>query len=534
MKYDVLIAGGGAAGLTAAAYTARKGLAVALFEKQDELGGLVKSVTRNGFTFDMGLRAVEDSGIILPMFSQLGIPLDYVPSTVSIGIEDTVLSLASKESLNGYGELLESFYPESREDIHRILQVITSIMKDMEVIYGIENPLFKDLKRDYRYIFRTLLPWMFKFIGTIGKINRMNEPVEKFLDKLTDNASLKGVIGQHFFTKTPAFFAMSYFSVYLDYLYPKGGTGTLTKLLAEYVRAQQAEVHTNTALAEVDPLGQTVTDARGETWSYDKLIWCCDLNTLYASIDMHRMPDSPMKESIQHRRHQLEGNRGGESVLSLFLSVDEKPEYFAKISDGHFFYTPDSRGLGNIHAMQLEKLLGQYDATPEESQRVMDYTQEYLKYTTYEISIPVLKDSSMAPAGKTGLIISCVFSYDLLSQVDRAGWYEEYKEMCCKYIIGVFSRSIYPGLSEKILDRFVSTPLSIERLTGNAQGAITGWSFDTDMMPAVHQMQQVSRSVVTPMKHIYQAGQWAYSPSGLPISLLTGKLAADRVIKELT
>jgi len=32
---------------------------------------------------------------------------------------------------------------------------------------------------------------------------------------------------------------------------------------------------------------------------------------------------------------------------------------------------------------------------------------------------------------------------------------------------------------------------------------------------------------------VYQAGQWTYSPSGLPVSILTGKIAADRVSKAL-
>lgn len=32
---------------------------------------------------------------------------------------------------------------------------------------------------------------------------------------------------------------------------------------------------------------------------------------------------------------------------------------------------------------------------------------------------------------------------------------------------------------------------------------------------------------------ILQAGQWSFIPSGLPVSILTGKLAADRVLKEL-
>jgi len=42
-------------------------------------------------------------------------------------------------------------------------------------------------------------------------------------------------------------------------------------------------------------------------------------------------------------------------------------------------------------------------------------------------------------------------------------------------------------------------------------------------------MQHVAKSVVTPFPDICQAGQWSYSPSGLPIAILTGKLAADRV-----
>ena len=55
-------------------------------------------------------------------------------------------------------------------------------MKHMDVLYGIENPVFKDLKRDREFIFKKLLPWLPKFIFTVGKINRMNMPVEEYLE----------------------------------------------------------------------------------------------------------------------------------------------------------------------------------------------------------------------------------------------------------------------------------------------------------------------------------------------------------------
>ncbi len=533
MDYDVIIAGGGAAGLTAAAYTSRRGLSTILLEKQDALGGLIRSISRGGFTFDMGLRAVEDSGILLPMLSELGISMDYVKSKVSIGIEDRVIPIVTEDSLEDYRKLLESFYPESRKDIDDILKVIRRIMKDMEVLYGIENPLFKDLKHDYRYMFRTLLPWMGKFLFTIGKINRMQQPVEDFLRTLTSNESLRSIIGQHFFSCTPAFFAMSYFSVYLDYLYPKGGTGTLTRLLAEYGISQDAVMKTGRAVIKVDPVGRTVTDSTGESYGYRKLIWCCDLTTLYRYLDMQGITDSRLVSALENRRLQLEENRGGDSVFSLFLSVDENPEYFRNISEGHFFYTPESRGLGDIRTTELARLLSEYDSSRDGPGKVREFVKKYLAYTTYEISVPVLKDPSMAPEHKTGLIVSCLFSYDVLKRAESDGWYEELRDLCADCIVEVLSRSIYPGLSEKIMERFCSTPVTIETITGNSQGAITGWSFDTGQIPAVHEMQKVSRSVITPMNHVFQAGQWTYSPSGLPMAVLTGKLAADRVIREL-
>ncbi len=47
-RYDVLVAGGGAAGLTAAAYCARAGLSTLLCEKGEKTGGLVHTIRYRG------------------------------------------------------------------------------------------------------------------------------------------------------------------------------------------------------------------------------------------------------------------------------------------------------------------------------------------------------------------------------------------------------------------------------------------------------------------------------------------------------
>ena len=126
-----------------------------------------------------------------------------------------------------------------------------------------------------------------------------------------------------------------------------------------------------------------------------------------------------------------------------------------------------------------------------------------------------------------------LFDYSLAKHIQAMGWYDEFKELMTTGMIDVLDSSIYPGLKAAVIDSFTSTPLTIEKITGNSDGAITGWAFTNDVIPAVNQLIKVASSVLTPIPDTYQAGQWTYSPSGLPISVLTGKLAADRVIKDL-
>jgi phytoene dehydrogenase-like protein len=215
-KYESIVVGGGIAGLTAAAFLAREGKKVLLIEKNQECGGLVSSYSHNGFLFDAGVRALENAGVIFPMLADLKIELDVVKSPVSVGIEDNILNVKDIDTLREYRDLLVKLYPESVKDIDQIIKVIGKIMKHMDVLYGVENPVFKDLKRDRAYIFKKLLPWLPRFIFTVRKINRMNMPVEDFLESITQNSSLRDIISQHFFKNTPTFFALSYFSLFLD------------------------------------------------------------------------------------------------------------------------------------------------------------------------------------------------------------------------------------------------------------------------------------------------------------------------------
>ena len=523
MQYDAVIVGGGIAGLTAAAFLARESRSVLLCEQEETTGGLVGSFTVNGFTFDRGIRAMENSGVLFPMLKNLGLDIAFLPNEVSIGIGKSVVRLHAAESLQAYQDMLVSHFPDDAGDIGKLIADIKRTMRYMDVLYGIENPLFMNLK-DMRYVRKELLPWAIRYALTVGKIKKLNRPVEAHLEDRMSNPSLRDMIAQHFFRATPAFFALSYFSLYLDYRYPRGGTGALIHKLEDFIAEHGGVIQTGTQVVSVDPASNTITDAGGTAYAYKTLIWAADMKALYRNVSHPERLPIPVQSKISARKQSIAGLRGGDSVLTLYLQADLPPEYFGELHSPHFFYTPDSSGLHTLASPDLETA---------SRKALQAWVKEYLRLTTYEISTPALRDPGLAPKGKTGLVISTLMEYAVIKKIEAMGWYEDLKTLCMAEILKTLTSGIYPELNGKVLGGSVSTPLTIQRLTGNTDGAITGWAFTNPLMPAVSKMTQIAKSAKTPLPNVWQAGQWTYSPSGFPISILTGKMAADAVLKQL-
>ncbi|MFO7891198.1 MAG: NAD(P)/FAD-dependent oxidoreductase [bacterium] len=525
--YDTIVVGGGIAGLTATAYLARSGQRVLLIEKNKECGGLVNSFIRDGFHFDVGVRALINAGIIFTMLKDLNIKLEVVKSPVSLGIEKEIIHIKNLDSLLEYRDLLKKFYPESDNEIDDVITIIRKIMKHMDVLYGIENPVFKDLKRDVGFIFKKILPWFPKFIFTVWKINRMNKPVEDYLNTIVKDPSLRDIITQHFFKNTPSFFALSYFSLYLDYFYPRGGVGKMSEALKSKLLELGGEIQTETKISGIFPEKHIVKDEQNIRYKYNNLIWAADLKTLYKISEIENFSPA-IKTKIKKTKEKMLRNRGGDSIFTLFLEVDEPLESFGKIAHGHFFYTPLRKGLGETHREELDKLLSNFSQVNKN--QVLAWLEKFTTLNTYEISIPGLKDAQLVPKGKTGVIISCLAEYDLFKQIQLAGWLDEFTSELENRILRVLSESIYPMLKEKVMARFSFTPLNIESRIGSSEGAITGWAFQASM-PVINNILISNHSVLTPIPSVFQAGQWTYSPAGVPMSILTGKLAADKIIK---
>ena len=112
---------------------------------------------------------------------------------------------------------------------------------------------------------RAILPWMVKYALTAPKISRLQMPVVDYLKRYTQNQSLLDIISQHFFQETPAFFALSYLKLYLEYHYPLGGTGKIVEKLVAFIENHGGNDQHEYRDPSVDPNRKMVTDARGES-----------------------------------------------------------------------------------------------------------------------------------------------------------------------------------------------------------------------------------------------------------------------------
>jgi phytoene dehydrogenase-like protein len=523
MIYDVIVVGSGASGLTAAAYLAKFGYSTLILEKAPYYGGLINSFVRDGITFDGGIRALDNAGALFPMLKQLGIEIEFLPNPITIGIEDQVIHVEDDLNLAAYENLLKTLYPESADEIANIIVDIKQIMGYMEIQYGINNPIFLDIKTDRDYFIKEVFPWMFKYALNVRKVSAKNQPVIDYLHKFTTNEALIDIIAQHFFTETPAYFALSYFTLYKDYCYPKSGTGAFIQKLVDYFHEHGGQIMTNSTVRSIDLENKWVLTESDQKYQYRYLLWTADQKTLYEIIDVDTLSDQKTVAAVEGKKDTLADMRGNDSVLTLFVSSKLDRDTYARIASGHLFYTPSRQGQSGAGHPPLG---GDWQA-------VKAWLERFFALTTYEISIPALRDPSLAPPGKTGLIISVLFDFQLTKYIYDQGWEEPFRKLAGEMMVSVLDQSIYPGLADSVIDRFSSTPITMQKMTGSTDGAITGWAFSNQPMPAESRLVRIANSVNTPLPDVYQAGQWTYSPSGLPVSLITGKLAADKIHKQL-
>ena len=511
-KYDVVVIGAGIAGLTAAAYLARGGARVVVCEQDDRAGGYFYSFRREGYLFDAGIKAIENAGIMRPTLAQLGLldKVNLLRSPIALITETDVQPIRSPEDITAYFNSVMAWFPDQREGLTRILRDVQSIATALGALVGMSSASFAATPAEGR-----------KASGGFGRIagalarvpaimSLTRGTLRGYLEQRLSNPRVVNLLCDVFPDGTTPFFGLAYYSMFLDYYYPQGGMQRVPDVLAAAIREWGGEVRTRSEVLHIGMASGRatgVTLADGTEIHAGYVISCGDARRAFTQL----LPEGAVPPQFLATLLKAEPSH---SVFTVFLGVDLPAEDLRLQGCPHVFYAPDRNGVGGTDRQQ---------------------TADYFARVPQEISVPCIVDAGLAPPGKSGIILSALTTWHYADHwgTDNGKPTERYEQLRARFASQMVAslEKFIPGLASRTEFLLTGTPYTLNARTSNYEGAIMGWSYDRTKTLHRGSLLQMAKSVRTPVPNLYMAGHWAFSPGGSPVAVMTGKLAANQILK---
>lgn len=477
-------------------------------EQAAQVGGLFNSFRRQGYEFDGGIKAVENSAVMMPMLAQLGLleRISFQRSPIALITGGCIQPIHGFANVEAYFSLLNDLFPGEQAGLHLIQNDTQAVFELLDAMLCFPIPFFD--RPGVGNKARTA--WIKSHSSVISRLPHvsalMNRELRPYLQKHLKHPGLINLLSDLFPDGTSAFFGLGYFRMFLDYHYPQGGIQAIPNTLAEAIRRWGGEIRLNTCVTQVLLEREQACGVRlenGEEIRAGYVIAASDLRqALTRLLSADRLPtrfERKLREAgVSH------------SVFNVFLGVNLPVEHFNLHGCQHIFYAPDLNGISE--ADRINRL-------------------DYFTHVPQEISIPCLHQPDLAPPGKTGINISAMASWHFQGGWEQASAeYTALKVRCARDLISALEKQ-YPGLTDHIEFCISATPRTIAALTSNEQGTIMGWSYHRQHTLPRGAFYQMRSAVLTPVPRLLAAGHWAFSPGGSPVAVLTGKLAAEHVLK---
>jgi len=319
---DVVVAGGGLAGLVAARRLADRGLDVTLFERRSEPGGRVRSIRRDGYVFDRGFQVLFTAYPAVKRELALGdLDLRYFSSGATIARPGERSTLA--DPFRNPGALLSSLScPEvTLSDKLRVLGLRRRLRaRDADEIFDGDEGSIAEYLREYGFSEQFVEHFAGPFYGgiTLDRSLSTSSAVFQYTFKMLSEGR----------TAVPA-----------------AGMGALGRQLAERARDSGATVELEATVSDVSVADGTASiTVGGETVDAERVVVATDPKTAAELTGADSIPTDGVGcvtqwVSAPERRLLDTGRR------LLLNAADERPNQVAPMSAVAPEYAPDDREL---------------------------------------------------------------------------------------------------------------------------------------------------------------------------------------------
>lgn len=488
--FRVAVIGSGFAGLSAAAYLAKGGCKVDVYEKNAEIGGRARQLrTSNGYMFDMGPswywmpevyeKFFNDFGYKCSDFYDLQL-LDPEYSIIYPNQEVIDIPSSTKELF----ELFDSIEKGSSKQLRQFL-------KEAAYKYrvGMNRLVYKPGLSLREFADASLLKGMFK----LQVFTSFKSHVRKFFKdpKLIALMEFPVLFLGAMPEDTPALYSlMNYAGLKLGTWYPKGGFGKIVEAMKTVGEGQGVNFHTEQAVTGLKINNRLISEVETEYRSkpYDGVI---------AAADYHHVEETLLGADYRNYSEEYWQKRVmAPSSLIFYLGVKKK---IKKLNHHNLFFDEDL----SEHAYQIYK-------NPQWPSKPLFY-----------VCCTSKTDSAAAPEGHENLFVLMPLATGL---ADGEALREEYFKLIMDRLENYTGSDIRNSLDYKKSYCVTDFKNDYNSYKGNAYGLA-----NTLMQTAILKPSIKSKKV----NNLFYAGQLTVPGPGVPPAIISGNVAADQLLKYL-
>jgi phytoene desaturase len=485
-----LVAGAGIGGLATALRLAKKGYRVEIIEKNNQAGGRLNQIKKDGFTFDTGPSFFSMSFEFEEFAKDCGIELPFkyyeLDPLYTVNFSDNPKTFSLFKDLDKLAAQFEDIEPGFKQKMEKYLE------KSRRLFHDTVDLVIKNNFDSY-----------FEYVITLMKVNPVHIPVlfRSFWKQVNMHFSSKEArqiislvaffLGRTPFDTMAIYTLLSYTEFKHDgYYNVEGGMYQIVEgLVSELIKAN-VKITYNTEIesySESNGKLESLIDKKGKKWRADAFLVNADAAVFRNSIfKREKYSDEKMAK--------MNWTMG---YLTFYIGVKCKlPQV-----NHHNYY------LGSNYEEYSNNILQNPDT---------------LEKPYYYVNVLSKHNPQCAPEGCETLFFVCPVP-NLLFKTD---WHD--KDMIVNSIISDFSKRIGTDISTEIVSKTIYTPEDWQNQFNLYKGSGLGLS---------HTMKQIGAfrpaNFDEKYKNVFYVGASTLPGAGLPMAIISSKLALKRIEKYL-
>lgn len=482
MKYDTIVIGSGAGGLSSALCLAREGQKVLVLEQHYLAGGWCHSFSLNGSKFTPGVHYIgllSEGESSNDLYRGLGIANDLTffrmnPKAYEhcwIGKERFDIPAG----FDAFKELLIERFPHEKKGINRYLNTVRDVSKELQLIPKMNG--FWD---------KVTIPWRTRHLGKYGLFSLKRVINWHLKDPLLQKI-LNVQCGDHGLPPGQASFPL-HAAVMEHYLsggyYPKGGGASIVKAMIKALESYSGEIRTKQRVKQILLDESDEKSAVGvELMSGEKIYATNIISNADPKKTYH---DLVGKEHLSEQLNaKLAASKYSCTSLMLFLTVDMDVKA-AGLDSGNIWLMPN-RDMDDVYAdmMSADIEAGEY-------------------FSGLFISCTTLKDPSSFDGKNHTLEVLTYINYDAFREFEgeskkRSPKYLAFKEKLMDKMLNTLNKAI-PNIKESVVHKDLGTPLTNEYFINATEGSVYG------TQKTLNQIGPNAFRAVSEVKNLYLCG----------------------------